>query len=218
MDFIKDPRFLYNIPQFLSPKDCDHIQEYIHFIEEDILKGEPPKENDYSGLTNRHGSYNFFEQVDRDLDIPLPTLIRDLVYDFFPNEDTDEIWVKSWANKLYEGEHLPLHYHGVDFETDPHTFISGNIFLSNNKYDWYTHYATYGNIINEQGTLSLISSYLEHGVPHNPVPYHRYSTAFDVWFTKPEDEDITHMTYWNKHETFGGKTHFIQPKDLQNNE
>lgn len=214
MDTVTDLRHLHNIPQFLSPKDCDHIQEYIHHIEKDILTGTQQNDNDYTGLTNRHGTYNFFEQVDTDLNIPLPTLIRDFVYDYFHKiVDTDEIWVKSWANKLYQGEHLPTHYHGVDHETDTDHFISGNIFLSNNNQSnpWYTYYESYGNIINEQGTLSIISSYLEHGVPQNHLEQPRYSCAFDVWFTPPQDLETEFFTYWNKHETFD-KAYFISER------
>ena len=197
-------RLLYNIPQFLSPKDCDHIQEYIFHIEKDILAIPSAPNDTYTGTTAKHGKYNFFERVEKDLDIPLPTLIRDLIYDFFPPENTHEIWVKSWCNLLRQSEEIPIHYHGVDPDNDPHEFISGNIFLSNNNQPnpWYTRYETYGNIINEQGTLSLISSYLGHAVDPNNHTQPRYSCAFDVWFTKPynnrEEREIHNMTYWNR--------------------
>ena len=82
-----------------------------------------------------------------------------------------------------------------------HDFISGNIFLSNNNQPnpWYTHYATYGDIINEQGTLSIISSYQPHAVPPNHLEQNRYSCAFDVYMNnEPENIKTDMYTHYVK--------------------
>ena len=190
----QNERLLYNIPNFLTPQDSDHIKEYIHHIEKDILELPEQVNPYYSGTTSRHGQYNFFEQVQQDLNIPLGEYVRDTIYEFFP-EDTDEIWVKSWCNCLHTREEIPIHFHGFDIETDQEDFISGNIFLSNNNQPnpWYTHYETYGDIINEQGTLSIISSYQPHAVPPNHLEQNRYSCAFDVYMNNPPINTETDM-------------------------
>ena len=196
----QNERLLYNIPNFLTPQDSDHIKEYIHYIEKDILELPESPRAYYSGTTSRHGQYNFFEQVHEDLNIPLGEYVRDCIYEFFP-EDTDEIWVKSWCNCLHTREEIPIHYHGFDIDTDTHDFISGNIFLSNNNqpHPWYTHYETYGDIINEQGTLSIISSYQPHAVPPNHLDHPRYSCAFDVYMNnKPDNAETDMYTHYVK--------------------
>ena len=190
-----DTRFLYTHATFLSEPECDYLCELIHTIEPHILNNTPSADNSYySGLTSRHGQYNFFQICKDDLSIDIGTRLRDLIYTEFGEQP---IWIKSWCNSLHHLEEIKPHIHGNDPQTDPIPFLTGNIFLSQPDPQFYTNYATYGRIMNQRGDLSLISSYLEHSVDPNPYMHKpRYSCAFDIYFTEDPSEvhDTTHLT------------------------
>ena len=93
-----DTRFLYTHATFLSEPECDYLCELIHNIEPHILNNTPSEDNSYySGLTSRHGQYNFFQICKDDLSIDIGTRLRDLIYTEFGQQP---IWIKSWCNAL----------------------------------------------------------------------------------------------------------------------
>lgn len=188
-----DNRYLNNIHGFLSPQACDEITELMYTYETRILElAEDPKykpnPSAYSGTTKEHGKYNWLGIIDEELPhIQIIERLQALLQDQPFLVDYETVWVKSWCNKLNPTHDIPYHAHEYPSSEEP-TFLSSNIFLSDNTESWHTYYETYGHIFNEQGTISLLSSFLHHAVDTNHATIPRYSMAMDIY---PFDPIIT---------------------------
>lgn len=188
-----DNRYLNNIHGFLSPQNCDEITELMYTYETRILElAEDPKykpnPSAYSGTTKEHGKYNWLGIIDEELPhIQIIERLQALLQDQPFLVDYETVWIKSWCNKLNPTHDIPYHAHEYPSSEEP-TFLSSNIFLSDNTESWHTYYETYGHIFNEQGTISLLSSFLHHAVDTNHATIPRYSMAMDIY---PFDPIIT---------------------------
>lgn len=188
-----DNRYLNNIHGFLSPQACDEITELMYTYETRILElAEDPKykpnPSAYSGTTKEHGKYNWLGIIDEELPhIQIIERLQALLQDQPFLVDYETVWIKSWCNKLNPTHDIPYHAHEYPSSEEP-TFLSSNIFLSDNTESWHTYYETYGHIFNEQGTISLLSSFLHHAVDTNHATIPRYSMAMDIY---PFDPIIT---------------------------
>ena len=182
--------YLNNIHGFLSPQDCDEITELMYTYETRILElaNDPkykPNPSDYHGTTKEHGKYNWLGIIDEELPhIQIIERLQALLQTLPFLVDYETVWVKSWCNKLNPTQNIQYHAHEFPTREEP-TFLSSNIFLSDNTHNWHTHYETYGYIYNEQGTISLLSCYLHHGVDTNVAPIPRYSMAMDIYIHDP---------------------------------
>jgi len=187
-----DNRYLNNLHGFLSPQECDEITELMYTYETRIIElAEDPKYKDnysgYSGTTKEHGKYNWLGIIGEELPhIQIIERLQTLLQAQPFLVDYETVWVKSWCNKLNPTHDIPLHAHAYPTNEDPF-FLSSNVFLSDNTESWHTYYETYGHIINEQGTISLLSCYLNHAVEHNHAPIPRYSMAMDIYIRDPKD-------------------------------
>jgi len=192
--------YLNNIHGFLSPQDCDEITELMYTYETRILElaNDPkyqPNHSDYYGTTKEHGKYNWLGIIDEELPhIQIIERLQSLLQDQPFLVDYETVWVKSWCNKLNPTQHIQYHAHSYpNLKLQDTFFFSSNIFLSDNTHNWHTYYETYGHILNEQGTISLLSCFLHHGVDPNHATIPRYSMAMDIYIRDPIDVYSQHL-------------------------
>lgn len=183
--------YLNNIHGFLSAQACDEITELMYTYETRILElaNDPkfkPNHSGYYGTTKEHGKYNWLGIIDEELPhIQIIERLQALLQDQPFLVDYETLWIKSWCNKLNPTQDIQYHAHSYSSSEEVDTFFSSNIFLSDNTHNWHTYYETYGHILNEQGTISLLSCFLHHGVEVNVAPIPRYSMAMDIYANDP---------------------------------
>lgn len=168
-----DPYHYEEVPDFLTPDECDYLCSIILRDEEEIKAIPNPTTKPYEGLTVQHEVYNWLNNPDLQ-DLKLGERLLNLPT-FQPFKMAT---LQCWANVLRQNQDLPTHHHHYYPEN---TLLACNIFLGGRE-DTGTHY--YHNDIgytrNAVGTLTIVGQRLPHEVKTNIHQTPRISMALDV--------------------------------------
>lgn len=176
----------------------DELEDFYKSTKSDVNSSTNKDGNTHtkSILTHNFRNFNILDRVEYESVANFKNFVFDSYRHYiktYMKTDFESLVVQCWGNKVGKFDYLSKHAH-VD-RISNNIEISGNYFIKSPGHDTYTRYYSpltinqeeYAYIKNEEGTLSIFPSFVQHDTTANrSSSNYRYTLGIDVLDVPPQ--------------------------------